>query len=124
MAVREHTPEELDEIYDGQREDMAVDQKVSKWMRKHGPMRDGELVESKPVAIPLQAIEAQALAAYKADDRAIPDSDLDDEQPLTLHVRTTLGEVRRIWRLKGMLERAAADAAKREKAERDYDASL
>jgi hypothetical protein len=22
---------------------MAVDQKVSKWMRKHGPMRDGEL---------------------------------------------------------------------------------
>lgn len=23
---------------------MAVDQKVSKWMRKHGPMRDGELV--------------------------------------------------------------------------------
>jgi uncharacterized membrane-anchored protein len=29
---------------------MAVDQKVSKWMRKHGPMRDGELMEPDRVA--------------------------------------------------------------------------
>lgn len=44
-------------------------------------------------------IERQTLAAYAAVDRHIPDSDLDDEQPLQLLVRTTLGEIRRIKRL-------------------------
>lgn len=44
-------------------------------------------------------IERQVLAAYKAMNRDIPDSDLDDEQPLTISVRTTLGEIRRIQRL-------------------------
>lgn len=44
----------------------------------------------------ITAIERQALAAYEASDRKIPDSDLDNEQPITLHVRTTLGEIRRI----------------------------
>lgn len=47
----------------------------------------------------MTAIERQALAAYKAMDRDIPDSDLDDEQPLAILVRTTLGEIRRIQRL-------------------------
>lgn len=55
----------------------------------------------------LKPIERQTLAAYEATHRRIPDSDLDDEQPLTLSVATTLGEVRRIRRLAGVLERAA-----------------
>jgi hypothetical protein len=63
--IRERTPEELDEIYDGQREDMAVDQKVSKWMRQHGPARDWYLVsqaleeENKRLREALQFIASQ-----------------------------------------------------------------
>jgi hypothetical protein len=72
----------------------------------------------------MSPIERQALAAYDAEDRHIPDSDLDNEQPITLHVRTTLGEIRRIRRYAADLEAGARAVAKREAAERDYDANL
>lgn len=57
----------------------------------------------------ITAIERQTLAAYEAADRHIPDSDLDDEQPITLSVRTTLGEVRRIRRCQADRERGATE---------------
>ncbi len=78
----------------------------------------------KMAALPIPAIERQALAAFDASDRHIPDSDLDDEQPITLHVRTTLGEVRRIRRTHAMIERGAELAAERQRAETAYENSL
>ena len=72
----------------------------------------------------LRDIDAQVLAAYGAQDREIPDSDLDNEQPITLSVRTTLGEVRRIRRLYQMLTRASiADAVER-KMRVEHDETL
>lgn len=53
----------------------------------------------------LDAIHRQVIAAYEAADRHIPDSDLDDEQPISLSVRTTLGEIRRIRRLGATIAR-------------------
>ena len=45
-------------------------------------------------------IEEIILNAYDKADRAIGDSDLDDEQPLSLNIRLTLGDIRslRRWR--------------------------
>lgn len=40
-----------------------------------------------------------ALIAYADAKREIPDSDLDNEQPITLTIRTTLGEIRRLQRI-------------------------
>lgn len=75
-------------------------------------------------ALPVPVIEHQTLAAYDASDRHIPDSDLDDEQPITLEIRTTLGEVRRIRRTHAMIEHGARLAVEREVAIRDYEDSL
>jgi hypothetical protein len=72
----------------------------------------------------MSPIEKQALAAYDADDRHIPDSDLDNEQPITLYVRTTVGEIRRIRRFAADLALGARAAAKREEAQRAYEDSL
>lgn len=49
--------------------------------------------------------EQLILNAYRLADRDIPDSDLDDEQPISLNVRMTLGDVRRIRRNVAMRER-------------------
>lgn len=72
----------------------------------------------------MQKLAEQVLASYNASDRHIPDSDLDNEQPITLHVRTTLGDIRSARSLLAMIARGAeaskADAAAREA----YDASL
>lgn len=46
----------------------------------------------------LETVARLVLASYDSTDRHIPDSDLDDEQPLTLDVRLTLGDVRRLRR--------------------------
>lgn len=74
--------------------------------------------------LPVPAIEKQALAAYDASDRHIPDSDLDDEQPITLEVRTTLGEVRRIRRTHAMIAHGSRLAAERDEAIRQYEDNL
>lgn len=74
--------------------------------------------------LPVPAIELQALAAYDASDRHIPDSDLDDEQPITLLVSTTLGEVRRIRRMHAMIARGAELVAEDERARIAYEDSL
>jgi hypothetical protein len=74
--------------------------------------------------LPVPAIEQQALAAYDASDRHIPDSDLDDEQPITLTVRTTLGEVRRIRRTHAMIARGAELVAEDERARITYEDNL
>ena len=68
-------------------------------------------------------IERQTLAAYEAADRHIPDSDLGDEQPLTLSVRTTLGEVRRIYRCQAMRERGARGVERDLLAQKEHDAN-
>lgn len=39
------------------------------------------------------------LAAFEAQRDPIPDSDLDDEQPISLNVRLTLGDVRKMRRV-------------------------
>lgn len=75
-------------------------------------------------ALPVPAIEVQTLAAYDASDRHIPDSDLDDEQPITLLVSTTLGEVRRIRRTHAMIARGAELAAEDERARASYEEGL
>lgn len=68
--------------------------------------------------------EKLILDAYKAADRDIPDSDLDDEQPISLFVRMTLGDLRAIRRNVAMRERGAAGVAADLKARADYDANL
>lgn len=72
----------------------------------------------------ITAIERQTLAAYEAADRNIPDSDLDDEQPITLSVRTTLGEVRRIRRVQAERERGARGVERDLLARSDYERNL
>ena len=72
----------------------------------------------------ISAIERQTLAAYEAADRRIPDSDLDDEQPITLQVMTTLGEVRRIRRSQAMRERGGRAVERDLLARKEYDANL
>lgn len=47
----------------------------------------------------LENVARLVMASYNATDRHIPDSDLDDEQPLTLDVRLTLGDIRSIRRV-------------------------
>lgn len=71
-----------------------------------------------------QVLADQVLAAYDATDRHIGDSDLDDEQPVSLHVRTTLGDIRFFRRVLAMQKRGAELAAAEKKAREDYDASL
>jgi hypothetical protein len=66
----------------------------------------------------------QVMIAYEAADRHIPDSDLDDEQPLTLDVRLTLGDIRRVRRWLADVERGGQLAAEREKAIREHEDSL
>lgn len=48
----------------------------------------------------LERIIEDVRKAYAERDKthAIPDSDLDDEQPITLYVRTTLGDMRKLQR--------------------------
>jgi hypothetical protein len=71
----------------------------------------------------LDAIHRQVIAAYEAADRSIPDSDLDDEQPVSLIVRTTLGEIRRIRRLGSTLERGARAQERDDLNRREQDLS-
>lgn len=47
----------------------------------------------------MSPIDRAALIAYADAKREIPDSDLDNEQPITLIIRTTLGEIRRLRRV-------------------------
>lgn len=75
-------------------------------------------------ALPIPEIEKQVLAAYDASDRHIPDSDLDDEQPIALLVRTTLGEIRRMRRHHAMIARGSELAAEEERARIAYEDSL
>ncbi len=44
----------------------------------------------------LSIIERTVLRAYETDREPIGDSDLDDDQPVTLLIRTTLGDLRRL----------------------------
>lgn len=88
----------------------------NKATRTIATVRTGEL--------PIPDIEKQILSAYDAEDRHIPDSDLDNEQPITLIVRTTLGEVRRIRRHHAMIETGARLAAEEELARIAYENSL
>ena len=76
------------------------------------------------MTLPIPEIEKQVLAAYAAEDRDIPDSDLDNEQPICLMVRTTLGEVRRIRRHHAMIEDGARRAAEEDRARIAYEDSL
>lgn len=55
--------------------------------------------------MPMMRAEQLILDAYRLADRDIPDSDLDDEQPISLNVRMTLGDVRRIRSNVAMRER-------------------
>lgn len=82
------------------------------------------LTLKKMAALPIPAIERQALAAYDASDRHIPDSDLDDEQPITLLVSTMLGEVRRMRRTHAMIARGAEIAAEEDLARMAYEDTL
>jgi len=66
----------------------------------------------------------QVLTAYDASVRHIPDSDLDDEQPISLNVRTTLGDIRRIRSFLATLARGEKLIAADLKARDEYDASL
>lgn len=72
----------------------------------------------------IQRLAEQVLATYDSTDRHIPDSDLDGEQPITLHVRTTLGDVRRARSLLAMIARGKMHVAADMKAREDYDANL
>ena len=74
--------------------------------------------------LPVPAIELQALAAYDAEGRDIPDSDLDDEQPICLMVSTTRGEVRRIRRTHAMIARGKELAAETDRARKEYEDNL
>lgn len=76
------------------------------------------------MTLPIPDIEKQLLAAYKAENRDIPDSDLDNEQPIALTVRTTLGEVRRIQRHHAMIEHGARLRAADERARIAYEDGL
>ena len=58
---------------------------------------NSDMVKARNAA--LENIARLVVASYNSTDRHIPDSDLDDEQPLTLDVRMTLGDVRRVRRL-------------------------
>lgn len=69
-------------------------------------------------------IERQTLAAYEAIERHLPDSDLDDAQPLTLLVKTTLKEVRRIYRAKSERERGERGVERDLLEREEYDANL
>lgn len=69
-------------------------------------------------------LEKQLLAAYDASDRNIPDSDLDDEQPISITIRTTLGDVRSARRRIAMVERGAKLVEADLKARDEYDANL
>lgn len=71
-----------------------------------------------------QVLAEQVLAAYASTDRHIGDSDLDDEQPVSLNVRTTLGDIRFFRRVMAMRKRGAERVAAELKAREDYDASL
>lgn len=64
------------------------------------------------------------LVAYDASDRDIPDSDLDDEQPLSLYVRLTLGDIRALRRALAMIDRGGELVAADLKRRAEYDASL
>ena len=72
----------------------------------------------------MQKLAELVVAAYDATDRHIPDSDLDNEQPLTVDVRLTLGDIRRARRWLADIATGARLAEQREKALREYDASL
>jgi hypothetical protein len=78
----------------------------------------------KMATLPIPAIELQTLAAYDASDRHIPDSDLDDEQPITLTVSTTLGEVRRMRRTHAMIAEGKRLRDADERARIAYEDSL
>jgi len=69
----------------------------------------------------MQTVAELVLKAYDATDRHISDSDLDDEQTLTLDVRMTLGDIRRIRRTLAMIKRGAERAAKIEKEAQAHD---
>ena len=71
-----------------------------------------------------QVLAEQVLAAYDATDRHIGDSDLDDEQPISLHVRTTLGDIRLFRSALAMRARGEKLVAAELKAREDYDNSL
>ena len=64
----------------------------------------------------MQKVAELVLAAYDKADRHIPDSDLDDEQPLTLSVPMTLGDIRRLRRTLAMLDAGAEHGAERDVA--------
>lgn len=68
--------------------------------------------------------EKLILDAYKAAERDIPDSDLDDEQPISLLVRMTLGELREIRRAVAARDRGATGVAADLKAREEYDAGI
>lgn len=46
----------------------------------------------------MEPIKRHVLKAYVEQRAPLPDSDLDNEQPVTLHVRTTLGDLRKLQR--------------------------
>lgn len=54
-------------------------------------------------------IEEIILNAYDKADRAIGDSDLDDEQPLSLNIRLTLGDIRSLRRWRQLRESIGAE---------------
>jgi hypothetical protein len=61
--------------------------------------------EREACALKTRVLAQKVMAAYNAADRHIPDSDLDDEQPLTLDVHLTLGDIRRTRRALAEIER-------------------
>lgn len=59
---------------------------------------NNDFLGGAPCGRPLTEIEIAVLTAYREADRHISDSDLDDEQPLGLTIRTTLGVIRKLRR--------------------------
>lgn len=66
----------------------------------------------------------QVIAAYDATDNHIGDSDLDDEQPISILVRATLGDLRRARREHCAIKRGEKLVAADLKAREDYDETL
>lgn len=72
----------------------------------------------------IEYIARLVLACYDSTDRHIPDSDLDNEQPISLNVRMKLGDIRKLRAAIATIDRGAELMAADMKRRREYDETL
>lgn len=72
----------------------------------------------------IEYIARLVLAVYDSTDRHISDSDLDNEQPISLHVRMKLGDIRKLRASIAMIDRGAELVADDMKRRREYDETI